>query len=279
MNTWAGFVIAAAKSAVAVLPVAHHRFVKLSPPLPAEARFLQNRRLRTMRGFPALVAQRHGGSLNPFPFGETLMIAPNLSTLQDSQSQFVAFLPALSGRLSTRFRHRDPEARADAIAEGIGIAWQIYLSARTSGKTVTVGNIAFYAGRLVGSGRKMAGSSSTDALSEGALAREKMPAHVSLEALGGDSRAFRRFFGDHRFSVADSGPRGNQHGLGGLRGPVLPAGPADHQNEEGRLAADGNRLPAGNLAAGDQSAPPYSPVSLGGDVRRLNGPSLSRSHC
>jgi hypothetical protein len=127
------------------------------------------------------------------------MIAPNLSTLEDAQSQFVAFLPALSGRLSSRFRHRDPEARADAIAEGIGIAWQIYLSARTSGKTVTVGNIAFYAGRIVGSGRKVAGSSSTDALSEGTLAREKMPAHVSLEALGGDSRAFRLFFGDHRF--------------------------------------------------------------------------------
>jgi hypothetical protein len=127
-----------------------------------------------MRGFPAPVAQRHGGSLNHFPFGESTMIASNLSILRDAQQQFVAFLPALSGRLSSRFRYRDPEGKADAIAEGIGLAWQLYLPARMSGKTVTVGNLAFYAGRLVDSGRKVAGSSSTDALSEGTLARKKM---------------------------------------------------------------------------------------------------------
>jgi hypothetical protein len=127
------------------------------------------------------------------------MIAPNLSTLEDAQHQFVAFLPALSGRLSSRFRYRDAEAKADAIAEGIGIAWQMFLSARMSGKAVTVGNIAFYAGRLVDSGRKVAGSTSIDALSEGTLARKRIPAHVSLEVLGGDSCSFCMVFGDRKF--------------------------------------------------------------------------------
>jgi hypothetical protein len=127
------------------------------------------------------------------------MIAPNLSTLEDAQRQFVALLPALSGRLSSRFRHRDPESKADAIAEGIGIAWQIFLSARMSAKTVTSGNLAFYSGRLVDSGRKLAGSSSIDALSEGTLARKRIPAHVSLEALGGDSGSFCLVFGDRKF--------------------------------------------------------------------------------
>jgi len=127
------------------------------------------------------------------------MIASNLSTLEDAQQQFVAFLPQLSGRLSSRFRHRDPEAKAEAIAEGIGIGWQLYLSARMSGKTVTASNLAFYSGRLVDSGRKVAGSTSIDALSEGTLARKRIPAHISLEALGGDSRTFCLVFGDRKF--------------------------------------------------------------------------------
>ena len=127
------------------------------------------------------------------------MIAPNLPTLQEVQSQFVAFLPELSGRLSSRFRHRDPEAKADAIAEGLGLAWKMYLSARTSGKAVTVGNLGFFAGRLVVSGRKVAGSSSTDALAEGTLARRRMPAHVSLDALDDACPIFCLVFGDRRW--------------------------------------------------------------------------------
>ena len=127
------------------------------------------------------------------------MIAPNLSTLQEVQNEFAAFLPELSSRLSYRFCRRNPEAKEDAVAEGVGAAWQMYLSARTGGKTVTVGNLAFYAGRLVDSGRKVAGSTSTDALAEGTLARQRMPEHVSLDALGGVSNTFCMVFGDRRW--------------------------------------------------------------------------------
>ena len=127
------------------------------------------------------------------------MIAPNLSTLQEVQNEFAAFLPELSSRLSYRFRRRNIEAKEDAVAEGVGTAWQMYLSARTSGKTVTVGNLAFYAGRAVDSGRKVAGATSIDALSEGTLARSRMPEHVSLDALGGVSTTFCAVFGDRRW--------------------------------------------------------------------------------
>ena len=127
------------------------------------------------------------------------MIAPNLPTLQAIQNEFAAFLPELSGRLSSRFRRGNPEAKEDAIAEGLGTAWLMFLSARMRSKTVTVGNLAFFAGRLVDSGRKVAGSSGTDALAEGALARRRMPEHLSLDALGEACFAFCIVFGDRRW--------------------------------------------------------------------------------
>jgi hypothetical protein len=165
----------------------------------AEAGFSKGRRIRAQRRFSALVAQRHGGPLL-FPlFTETAMIAPNLSTLEEVQNEFAAFLPELSSRLSCHFRRRNPEAREDAVAEGIGTAWRIFLSARMGGKTVTAGNLAFYAGRLVDSGRKVAGATSTDALSEGTLARIRMPEHVSLDAASGVSSTFCMVFGDRRW--------------------------------------------------------------------------------
>jgi hypothetical protein len=122
-----------------------------------------------------------------------------LSKLEDVQHQFVAFLPELSSRLSYRFHRRDPEAKEDAIAEGISVAWQMFRSARPRGKSVTVGNLAFYAGRSIDAGRKVAGLSSTDALDEGTLARQRMPEHVSLDALGDACLAFCTVFGDRRW--------------------------------------------------------------------------------
>lgn len=135
-----------------------------------------------------------------FPiFAETTMIALNVPTLEEVQHEFAAFLPELSSRLSYRFRRRNPEAREDAVAEGIGAAWQMFRSARLSGKTVTTGNIAFFAGRSVDAGRKVAGTSITDVLSEGTLARRRMPEHVSLDALDDTCSAFCVVFGDRRW--------------------------------------------------------------------------------
>jgi hypothetical protein len=127
------------------------------------------------------------------------MIAANLPTIEDVQDEFVAFLPTLSSQLKYRFRRLNPEAKEDAVAEGTGAAWQTYLSARMSGKTVTATSLAFYTGRMVYAGRRVAGTSNVDALSEGAVARARMPEHVSLDAIGNVSTAFCTTFGDRRW--------------------------------------------------------------------------------
>ena len=109
---------------------------------------------------------------------ETAMIRLNAPAIEEVQQEFVELLPELSSRLSGRFRRRNPEAREDAVAEGIGAAWQMYRSARLGGKTVTVSNLAFYAGRSVDAGRNLAGTSITDVLSEGTIARRRMAGRV-----------------------------------------------------------------------------------------------------
>ncbi|MCY2928635.1 MAG: hypothetical protein NTV86_03915 [Planctomycetota bacterium] len=78
------------------------------------------------------------------------MIAPNTPVLEDVRNEFTAFLPELSGRLSRRFRHRGPEARAEAVAEGVAHAWVLYVSASRRQKCVTPGTLAHYAGDTPG---------------------------------------------------------------------------------------------------------------------------------
>ena len=127
------------------------------------------------------------------------MIAPNVPTLAAVAHEFTVFLPELTSRLSCRFRFRGPGAREDAIAEAIGVSWQTYLAARLKSKHVTASSLAFYSGRAVSSGRRLAGSSSTDALAETALARTRMAAPVSLDSASQSGVNFYRTFGDRRW--------------------------------------------------------------------------------
>jgi hypothetical protein len=92
------------------------------------------------------------------PGTEFPMIAPNTPVLEDVRSEFTEFLPALSERLSRRFRHRRPEARAEAVAEGVAIAWPVFMSARQRGREVTAGTLAHFAGAMVEAGRRLAGA-------------------------------------------------------------------------------------------------------------------------
>jgi hypothetical protein len=126
------------------------------------------------------------------------MIAPAVS-LEGIQDQFVALLPELSNRLSVRFRYRNPEARAEAVAEGIGLAWAIFLSARKKDKDITASNLAYYAGRSVEAGRKLAGTATCDALSDTTVSRQRIGKHVSLGDIGEGSTGFCRVFGDRRW--------------------------------------------------------------------------------
>ncbi len=80
------------------------------------------------------------------------------------------------------------------------MSWQTYLAARRGGRTPSVGNLAWYAIRSVLSGRRLAGMTSTDALSATRLARTRLGAHTSLTDFEGDPQhAFYRVFGDRRW--------------------------------------------------------------------------------
>ena len=93
------------------------------------------------------------------------MIAAVSPSLDKVQQEFTSLLPQVTGRLAHRFRFNGPEAREEKIAEAVSLAWQVYQSARSRGRTVSASNLAFYAGRSVTSGRKMAGTASRDVLS------------------------------------------------------------------------------------------------------------------
>ncbi|MCY2926830.1 MAG: hypothetical protein NT031_15620 [Planctomycetota bacterium] len=127
------------------------------------------------------------------------MIAPNTPVFEDVRNEFTAFLPGLSERLSRRFRHKSAEARAEAVAEGVAHAWVLFSSASQRSKSVTVGTLAFYSGRMVESGRKVAGSSLVDALADTPLSRGRGGRHVSLDSPGVAAAGFFKTFGDRRW--------------------------------------------------------------------------------
>ena len=127
------------------------------------------------------------------------MIAIATPTDKQIQDEFREMLPELTSRLDCRFRGRSPDLRAENVAEAVALSWQMYLSARKRGKDVTAGNVAWYAIRQVLSGRKLAGTTNLDALSDTPLARERIGPHVSLFEIGEEDRVFYRVFGDRRW--------------------------------------------------------------------------------
>ena len=120
---------------------------------------------------------------------------PSLQTIRD---EFTELLPQVAGRLSRRFRHSHPEARSEAVAEGLAHSWLVFLSARQREKNVTAATLAFYSGRMVEAGRKVAGNSVVDALADTPLSRKRVGRHVSLDTPGLPYAAFYSVFGDRR---------------------------------------------------------------------------------
>jgi len=128
------------------------------------------------------------------------MIAIATPSTEEIQREFKQLLPELSSRLRSRFFKHRPDLEDERTAEAVALSWQAYLSARRRGKEITAGNLAWFAIRSVLSGRRLAGSSSLDALSDRPLARERIGTHVSLSDLEDDSQqAFYRTFGDRRW--------------------------------------------------------------------------------
>ena len=72
---------------------------------------------------------------------------------------FLAMLPAIRRQLKVAFRHLDPEARAEAVQEGVGNAMVAYLRLHERGEVEKAypSPLAQYAARQIRDGRKVGG--------------------------------------------------------------------------------------------------------------------------
>jgi hypothetical protein len=126
------------------------------------------------------------------------MIAIAESTDAQIRREFEEMLPELSSRFRCRFASHGPDLRDERTAEAVALSWATYLSARRRGRGPSVGNLAWYCGHSVLSGRRLTGATSLDAMAETRVARERIGAHVSLSELGENAQNFYRVFGDRR---------------------------------------------------------------------------------
>jgi len=128
------------------------------------------------------------------------MIATATPSDQQIRTEFQQLLPELSSRLRSRFFNHRPDLEDEYTAEAVALSWGMFQSARRRGKDVTAGNLAWFAIRGVLSGRRLAGATSLDALSDRPLARERIGKHIRLEDFAGDpEQAFYRTYGDRRW--------------------------------------------------------------------------------
>ena len=124
------------------------------------------------------------------------MIATSAPSDDEIRNTFIEMLPELSSRLSRRFGGRHPDLREEMVAEGVALSWQNFRNASRKGKQLTASNVCWAAGKAALSGRRLAGSCSTDALSNGHHGPDLDSALASVER---DGRGFYRTFGDRRW--------------------------------------------------------------------------------
>ncbi len=111
------------------------------------------------------------------------MIASTIPSDTEIREEFQRLLPELSSRLRCRFLALGPDLQAECVAEGVAMGWSTYRSARRRRKAVTAGNLAWYTIKALSAGRRLAGSSTTDALS--GRAQRLLGKTVSLDADNG----------------------------------------------------------------------------------------------
>jgi len=100
--------------------------------------------------------------------------------LLDSQREFARMLPEIKAFANFRFAFMDPDARDEAVQETTALAWMNYASARSKGKVLNASTLVHYAALNVTSGRRMAGSSSTDVMSR----ETQMKGRATVENFG-----------------------------------------------------------------------------------------------
>jgi hypothetical protein len=95
---------------------------------------------------------------------------------------FLAMLPAIRSQLKVAFRNLDPEARAEAVQEGVCNAMVAYVRLHERGETKKAypTPLAQYAARQIRDGRKVGGKLNVKDVSSGYCQRLK---HVVLERL------------------------------------------------------------------------------------------------
>ena len=99
--------------------------------------------------------------------------------LPQAQSQFTRMLPEIQSRASLTFRHLDPEAKEEAVAETVAMCWKNHLQCSLRGKAVGASSLAHYAMLGVKSGRSLNGQNSTDVLAP----RTQILGRVAVESL------------------------------------------------------------------------------------------------
>jgi DNA-directed RNA polymerase specialized sigma24 family protein len=117
------------------------------------------------------------------------------------QQEFKALLPELSNRFHCRFYENGPDLQDEYTAEAIAWSWSFFRAARLKNQHPTAANLAYYAIRTVLAGRRQAGCTSTDAMSNTPLSRERLSPVRSFSDMDMDDDAFTfyRVFGDRRW--------------------------------------------------------------------------------
>jgi len=93
------------------------------------------------------------------------MLDMTATQIEQAQDEFVGMMVDIENIAACAFSELNPEARQEAVAESVAMCWQNHLHCQQVGKDPGASSMAYYAVQGVRSGRRMAGSSSTDVLS------------------------------------------------------------------------------------------------------------------
>jgi DNA-binding CsgD family transcriptional regulator len=162
--------------------------------------------------------------------------------LSGIQDQFVNMVPEIQSRAGATFRHLDPEAREEAVAETVAAAWKNHVHCVGQGKAIGAAGLAHYAVLGVKSGRSLCGQSATDvqALRTQLLRRVTVESFDALPLRQADSGWWERSeaLEDKRLCDRPFHRVRIRHDYGAfLALPVV----SDQERQVFQLLADGNR--------------------------------------
>ena len=102
------------------------------------------------------------------------------------QEQFVDMMPEIQSRASLTFRHLNPEAKEEAVAETVALCWMNHVHCVSMGKSIGPSSLAHYAMLGIRSGRSLNGQSSVDVMAP----RTQILGRVVVESLDTERDAY-----------------------------------------------------------------------------------------